>query len=236
MDGDDVQHDLVHEYQLPALPLQQHPGAGQRPRGGRRRGAPCPASPVVLRAETIGRDDHGHRGRRRPAETRHAVAAGDVRLQRGRQDRHLPRPLGARAACSRSPSTCSTPARATSPRAGSSPTGAPARPGRRLQDQDRLQPRRRHPEARPRPARNLVEALAARGPRRRAASSGISTTGGSTSDARVPRRVSAGVRSRSACRVALAAGRTSADRLSTVVPVAVEPSRRTSRPISGEQP
>ena len=39
--GRQVQHQLVSEHQLPAVPVQQHPGAGQRPRIGRRRGPPA---------------------------------------------------------------------------------------------------------------------------------------------------------------------------------------------------
>ncbi len=63
----------------------------------------------------------------------------------------------------RSPSTSSTPARATSPRAASSPRATPPDAGRRLQDQDRLQPRRRHPASPPGP-QGLVEAARRRWP------------------------------------------------------------------------
>ena len=64
-------------------------------------------------------------GRRPTAENVAALAPGDVRLQPGRQDRHLPGALGAQAACCRSRSTSSTPARATWPRADSSPRACP---------------------------------------------------------------------------------------------------------------
>ncbi len=81
-------------------------------------------------------------------------------------------------ASSRSPSTSSTSGRATSPPEGSSPKG-PARPGRRLQDQDRLQPGRRHPPD-DRGASRVVEGPGGASPSASSAWSGTSTTGGST--------------------------------------------------------
>ncbi len=153
----DAQHDLVSLHQLPALHLEQHSGAGQRPRGSRRRGGRArPAGRPARRDHRA--NDQGHLRRRTGRRDRRSVPPGNVRLQPGGQDRRLPGALGAQAACCRSRSTCSTPARATWPRAASSPRASPTSHGRILQDQDRLQPRHRHPEAGGRPEGHLVVA------------------------------------------------------------------------------
>ena len=163
----DAEHDLVSLHQLSALHPQQHPGAGQRPRGERRRGGPArPARGPPCRDAQQGRS-RSTRPTGRPAETVPALAPGDVRLQPRGQDRHLPGPLGAQAACCRSPSTCSTSARATWPRAAWSPRASPTSQAEVVQDQDRLQPRHRHPEAAGRPEGHLV-VLRPAGPRRAA--------------------------------------------------------------------
>ena len=125
IDGDHVQHDLVPVHQLPALHLQQHPGAGQRPRAAGDE-VHLPGQPVVLHAETIGeRDRRSTRPDGQGARRSTRSPQGTFIYNHADDDRHLPRPLGAETACCRSPSTCSTSARATSPRAGSSPRARP---------------------------------------------------------------------------------------------------------------
>ena len=147
VDGDDVQHDLVQEHQLPALPVQQP----RRSLGNVRESAGdevhLPGQTVVLRAETAGR-----RRSRSPAPTarRPRPSSGrrraTLRLQQGRHDRASTTPAGARIGLLPFAVNLFDPRESDLAPRGLVPDGHAARQGRGLQDQDRLQPRRRHPK------------------------------------------------------------------------------------------
>ena len=133
---------------------------GSRP--ARRSTSPASRSSSGPRAPGLD-DDHRPQGQDQPADLEDRP--GDLPLQRGQPHRHLPRQVAAR----RGPGVRRQPVRPPGERPrppGARPRRHAARPGRLLQDQDRLQPRRRDPTDHPGPAR-LVEAPGRHRPGRR---------------------------------------------------------------------
>src|SRR6185312_248287 len=140
---------------LPAVPLQHPPGPGQRPGIGRRRGPrPRPAGRPPGRERPGLDDDLRYEGESRRIDF--PDGPGHIPVQRGQCHGDLPRQMAAH----RGPGVRRQPIRP--PRERPRPPRARPRrdagkPGRRLQDQDRLQPGRRHSEGRAGPRRLVVD-------------------------------------------------------------------------------
>ena len=173
---DHAEHDLVPLYQLPAVRLEQHPGAGQRPRGCRRRGGRARRAGRRCTPRRSARRSRSTRPERRDGETIATLAPGDVHLQSAdktgvylaRWENNGRLPFAVNLFDVRESDLA--------PR-GLVPEGVPAALAESVQDQDRLQPRHRHPEAHGRPARTS----GGTSPCSSSAccsSSGMSTTGG----------------------------------------------------------
>ena len=153
----DAEYDLVSIHQLSALHLEQHPGAGQRPRGGRRRGGRA-RPPGRLARRDDRPDDHRQLGRRQAGRDRLAFAPGDVSSSTrptrpasivARWEPKGLLPFAVNLFDSRESDLA--------PR-GLVPEGVPESMAEVVQDQDRLQPGHRHPEARDGAERHLVVA------------------------------------------------------------------------------
>ena len=157
---DDAQYDLVSIHQLSALHLEQHSGPGQRARGGRRRGrrARAPGRPARRDRRS---NDHRQLGRPasrpRPSLARPREVSSSTRPTRPAiyLARWEPKGLLPFAVNLFDPRESDL-----APR-GLVPDGTPESMAEVVQDQDRLQPRHRHPEAGEHPERHLVVAGAA---------------------------------------------------------------------------